>query len=54
VIKDGVQVDRAALPQTPLFTAELASPVEEEAVFRPFLHHGARMPGCPSCIAGWH
>jgi len=54
VIKGGAKVDLDALPQQKLLTAELPPPLEEEAVFKPFLHHGARMPGCPSCIAGWH
>jgi imidazolonepropionase-like amidohydrolase len=54
VIKGGVRVDLDAMPQQKLLTADLPPPLEEEAVFKPFLHHGARMPGCPSCIAGWH
>lgn len=54
VIKGGVKVDLDALPQQKLLTAPLPPDLEEEAVFKPFLHQGARMPGCPSCIAGSH
>lgn len=54
VIKDGVRIDRDRLPEKPLLTADLPPPLEEEAAFKPFLHHGVRMPGCPSCAAGWH
>lgn len=54
VIKDGVPVDLAALPEKPLLTADLPPPLEEEANYRRFLHHGTRLPGCPSCVSGSH
>ncbi|MGW6793674.1 amidohydrolase family protein [Streptomyces chartreusis] len=52
VIKDGSLIDLDALPVQPLLTADLPSPLEEEDHYEKFLHHGARMPGCPSCITG--
>lgn len=54
VIKNGALVDLAALPECPLLTANLPPPLEEEANYKRFLHHGARLPGCPSCISGGH
>lgn len=54
VIKGGVLVNREVLPERALLTAELPPPLEEEAHFKRFLHHGARMPGCPSCVSGGH
>ncbi len=54
VIKDGALVDLSALPDQPLLTAELPPSLEEEANYKRLLHHGARMPGCPSCVAGLH
>ncbi|USX53487.1 amidohydrolase family protein [Lentzea sp. HUAS12] len=50
VIKDGVPVDLGALPEQRWLTAELAGPIEEEARYAKALHHGARLPGCPSCL----
>jgi imidazolonepropionase-like amidohydrolase len=49
VIKDGSLVDRDALPERPLLTAELRAPLEEEARYKRSLHHGERLPGCPTC-----
>ena len=49
VIKDGALVDRDALPERPLLTAELRAPLEEEARYKKSLHHGERLPGCPAC-----
>lgn len=54
VIKEGALVDLAALPEHPLLTAELPPPLDEEGNFRRFLHNGARLPGCPSCVSGGH
>ncbi|WP_290057672.1 amidohydrolase family protein [Amycolatopsis solani] len=54
VIKDGAVVDRDALPEQPLLTAELGPALEEEARFKKAIHHGARLPGCPSCVSGDH
>ncbi|MET9315486.1 amidohydrolase family protein [Kribbella sp. NPDC003505] len=46
VIKDGTVVDLDALPQQPLLTADLPPSLQEEANYKRFLHHGARLPGC--------
>lgn len=54
VIKDGAVVDRDALPERPLLTADLAAALEEEAHYKKAMHHGARLPGCPSCVTGTH
>jgi imidazolonepropionase-like amidohydrolase len=54
VIKDGAVVDLDALPQQPLLTADLPASLEEEATYKRFLHHGPRLPGCPSCLDGSH
>ncbi|WP_236795489.1 amidohydrolase family protein [Amycolatopsis sp. GM8] len=54
VIKDGALVDLDALPEQPLLTADLPAPLEEEARHKKFLHHGERLPGCPSCLSGTH
>ncbi|PSM38968.1 hypothetical protein C6Y14_33620 [Streptomyces dioscori] len=54
VIKGGALVDRDALPERPILTAELPAPVEEEARFKRSLHHGERLPGCPTCLNGTH
>ncbi|MDT9600197.1 amidohydrolase family protein [Sphingosinicella rhizophila] len=54
VMKDGALVDLAGLPEHPLLTADLPPPLDEEGNYKRFLHHGARMPGCPSCAAGQH
>ncbi|MFL1375792.1 amidohydrolase family protein [Nocardiopsis protaetiae] len=54
VIKDGTLVDRDALPERRLLTAELPGPIEEESRHKKFLHHGARLPGCPACTGGTH
>lgn len=45
IIKDGVIVDRGALPTRPILTNPLAEPGEEEACFQPFLSSG-RYPTC--------
>ncbi|GAB2480503.1 amidohydrolase family protein [Nocardiopsis aegyptia] len=50
VIKDGALVNRDTLPERPLLTAELPAPLEEEARYKRFLHHGVRLPGCPTCV----
>ena len=47
VIKDGVLVDRAALPVNPVLTLPMEPPAEEEASYMPFLSPG-RFPMC-SC-----
>ncbi|GAB3576246.1 hypothetical protein GCM10027445_39940 [Amycolatopsis endophytica] len=52
VIKGGARVDLGALPERPLLTADLPGPAEEESRYHRFLHHGARLPGCPSCLPG--
>lgn len=52
VIKGGECVDLDALPERPLLTAELPAPREEEGRYQRFLHHGARMPACPTCLHG--
>ncbi|ONF72157.1 hypothetical protein AVR91_0211525 [Amycolatopsis keratiniphila subsp. keratiniphila] len=54
VIKDGAVVDLDALPEQPLLTADLPPTLEEEAHYKKALHHGARLPGCPSCLTGDH
>ncbi|MET9268122.1 amidohydrolase family protein [Kribbella sp. NPDC003557] len=54
VIKDGAVVNLDALPEQPLLTADLRPPLEEEAHHKKFLHHGARLPGCPACTNGTH
>lgn len=54
VIKGGKKVERDRLPEQALVTRPLLAPAPEEAVFKPFLHEGARLPGCPSCITGMH
>jgi len=54
VVKNGALVDLASLPEHALLTAELPPPLEEESNFKRFLHHGTRLPGCPSCISGTH
>ncbi|TKG70564.1 amidohydrolase family protein [Prauserella endophytica] len=54
VIKDGALVDLDALPEQPLLTAELPAPLEEEVHYQRFLHHGPRLPGCPSSMHGTH
>lgn len=54
VIKDGGVIDIARLPEYPLLTRDLPPPLEEEANFKRLLHHGARLPGCPSCVSGGH
>jgi imidazolonepropionase-like amidohydrolase len=54
VIKGGSRVDLAALPERPLLTADLPGPIEEESRHTRFLHHGARLPACPSCLTGEH
>ncbi|MFD2470329.1 amidohydrolase family protein [Amycolatopsis silviterrae] len=54
VIKDGTVVDLDALPQQRLLTAGLPPALEEEAHYKRALHHGARLPGCPSCVKGNH
>ncbi|MBB4685735.1 amidohydrolase family protein [Amycolatopsis jiangsuensis] len=54
VIKDGAVVDLDALPEQALLTADLPPALEEEAHYKEFLHHGERLPGCPSCMNGHH
>ena len=50
IIKDGVVVDRAALPLNPVLTRPIEPPAEEEASYKPFFHSGARFPMCPTCL----
>lgn len=45
VIKEGVVIDRDALPLNPIFTAPMESPSEEEAAYIPFLS-GGKFPSC--------
>ncbi|MDH6554554.1 amidohydrolase family protein [Streptomyces sp. SAI-041] len=54
VIKDGELVNRDALPERPILTADLPAPVEEQARYKRSLHHGERLPGCPTCVSGTH
>ncbi|GAA3543124.1 amidohydrolase family protein [Amycolatopsis ultiminotia] len=54
VIKDGAVVDLDALPEQPLLTADLPPSPVEAARYRKAVHHGARLPGCPSCLNGNH
>ncbi|MFD4636026.1 amidohydrolase family protein [Lentzea sp. NPDC058436] len=54
VIKDGARVDLGALPEQRLLTADLPGPLEEEARYAKALHHGVRLPGCPSCLTARH
>jgi imidazolonepropionase-like amidohydrolase len=48
ILKNGVRVDREALPVNPVLTRPLESPVEEEASYVPFLSTD-RFPMCPMC-----
>lgn len=50
VIKGGELVDLDALPEQPLLTADLPAPLEEESRYKRPIHHGPRMPTCPSCL----
>ncbi|MBN6038519.1 amidohydrolase family protein [Amycolatopsis sp. 195334CR] len=52
VIKGGTRVDLDTLPERPLLTADLPEQTEEEGRYKRFLHHGARLPSCPSCLPG--
>lgn len=49
ILKDGVPVDREALPVTPILTKPAEPPVEEEASYVPFLSTD-RFPMCPCCM----
>jgi imidazolonepropionase-like amidohydrolase len=49
IIKDGLLIDRAALPLNPILTKPMEPPTEEEASYKPFLQAGARLPGCAMC-----
>lgn len=42
VIKNGEFIDRDALPERPLLTADLPGPLEEESRYKRSLHHGER------------
>jgi predicted amidohydrolase YtcJ len=48
VVKDGVVIDRDALPLKPILTAPLEPPAEEEASYTPFIA-GAQFPMCNTC-----
>jgi imidazolonepropionase-like amidohydrolase len=50
ILKDGVTVDRDALPLNPILTKPLEGPVEEEDVYKPALTAGRGMPLCPGCM----
>jgi imidazolonepropionase-like amidohydrolase len=50
ILKDGVAVDRDALPLKPVLTRPVDGPVEEEASYRPALRTGRGMPVCPRCM----
>jgi imidazolonepropionase-like amidohydrolase len=50
ILKDGVIVDRDALPLNPILTKPMEGPVEEEAVYKPALTAGRGMPLCPGCM----
>jgi imidazolonepropionase-like amidohydrolase len=49
VVKDGAIVDRDALPVTPILTAPMAAPAEEETAYVPFFATG-KLPACPACM----
>jgi imidazolonepropionase-like amidohydrolase len=50
VIKDGVVVDREALPIKPILTKPLEPPTEEELAYIPAIDSGPRLPMCPMCM----
>ena len=49
IIKDGVVVDRDALPFNRILTKPAELPAEEEASFIPFISAG-KFPICPMCM----
>ena len=53
IFKDGVRVDREALPAAPLLTGPLEPPAEEEASYVPFFT-SSKFPACPTCVMGNH
>jgi predicted amidohydrolase YtcJ len=48
ILKDGVVVDREALPVNPILTRPIEAPTGEEASYRAFLS-GSAFPLCPMC-----
>lgn len=50
ILKDGVPVDRDALPRNPILTRPLDAPAEEEASYKPALRAGRAAPLCPGCM----
>jgi imidazolonepropionase-like amidohydrolase len=49
IIKDGVVVDREALPVNRILTKPMEPPAEEEASYKPFIQSAARLPFHPIC-----
>ena len=50
ILKDGVIVDRDALPLNPILTKPMEPPAEEEASYIPAIATGAGLPMCPTCM----
>ncbi|WP_157994450.1 amidohydrolase family protein [Peristeroidobacter agariperforans] len=50
ILKDGVVVDREALPVNPILTRPMASPADEEASYVNFANAG-KFPMCPTCMS---
>jgi imidazolonepropionase-like amidohydrolase len=51
IIKDGLNVDRQALPVKPMLTRPLDAPAEEESTYVPFFA-GSKFPMCAVCASG--
>jgi imidazolonepropionase-like amidohydrolase len=51
IVKDGVVVDRDALPVHPILTGPVEPPSEEELSYAPFLTGAGKFPMCPMCIS---
>jgi imidazolonepropionase-like amidohydrolase len=49
IVKEGVVIDRDALPLNPILTKP-DEPAEEEASYIPFIASGPRLPMCPMCM----
>jgi imidazolonepropionase-like amidohydrolase len=52
VLKDGVVIDREALPAMPVLTKPTDPAAEEEARYIPLLKSARSVPKCPMCAAG--
>jgi imidazolonepropionase-like amidohydrolase len=50
IIKEGMVVDRDALPQRRLLSRPIAYPEEEEARYIEAIGTGPRLPPCPACL----